>query len=99
MTRLPALDGSLEAPSISYLRDINNRGQIVGQSIGASPRRRRRSRAALWQDGQPIELPSDGMPDAEVAEHVNERGQVLVNSYEMPYLWTDGEATPSLSPT
>lgn len=27
----------------------------------------------------------------EVAAHVNERGQVLVDSGDMPYVWTDGE--------
>jgi probable HAF family extracellular repeat protein len=94
MTLLPAFDGSTEGPSMSYLRDINNQGQIVGQSIGASPGDVGGRAPALWQDGQPIELPSNNVPDAEVAEHVNERGQVLVNSWEMPYLWTEGEVTP-----
>jgi probable HAF family extracellular repeat protein len=73
MEELPSLGGTAGWP-VSSPADINNRGQVVGNSTtpdGAS-------HAVLWQDGEVVDLSAalDPVQPAFVVD-VNDRGQVL----------------------
>lgn len=72
--------------------DINDHGQVVGAAyqgfVGSA------SRPFLWEDGQISWLPT---PDEDEltyrAEHINDRGEVLVESPAGSYRWFAGEVT------
>jgi probable HAF family extracellular repeat protein len=99
-TVLPALDGRTEFPTAAPLpTDINNQGQIVGQSFDVTDSGEvLRGTPTLWQDGKPTALPS-ATAFGTIAAHVNERGQVLVDSTDVSYVWTDGEVAELPAPS
>jgi hypothetical protein len=68
--------------TVPVVRDVNERGLVVGSSAG---------RAALWRrDGAPVVLPSGA-----AATHVNDRGDVIVDvPGGDPYRWRSGAVTP-----
>jgi probable HAF family extracellular repeat protein len=78
----------------SSARDINNRGQVVGESTTATGE----THAFLWQDRRMIDLGTLGGAFS-AAEGINNRGQVVGWS-ETPsgthaFLWEDGRLTTS----
>jgi probable HAF family extracellular repeat protein len=77
----------------SEARDINNRGQVVGNSAGASFD----YHAFLWQDGTMTDLGTLGGV-ASFAEAINDRGQVVGERFAsgdtaFAFLWEDGVMT------
>lgn len=80
---LPALDGS-PAGTVPVPLDVNDRGDVVGESFG---------RPVVWRGGRPVELPAGG-GWAAYATHVNDRGDVVVDIADGgAYRWRDGEVT------
>lgn len=82
--------------------DVNNRGQVVGE-YWEDTNPYSNSSPFLWQDGQAVELPPVGdMGNA--ATHINDRGQVIIDSrggflpdngvVGTPVLWEDGNTIP-----
>ncbi|HKE84466.1 MAG TPA: hypothetical protein VKB50_11950 [Vicinamibacterales bacterium] len=86
MTELPGLNGQ-EGPSTQAL-DINNRGQVVGNS-GPQP--------VMWEKGIPI--PLDTLPPLTIgkATAINDNGDIVgflrspTSSFSVPVLWQNGK--------
>ena len=94
---LGVIDGSY-----SLAKDINNLGDIVGDSNWLPNQSAFESHACLWRDGSMIDLGTFGGEESE-AEAVNDLGQIVGFAYNseehlQPYLWEDGEmlALPGL---
>jgi probable HAF family extracellular repeat protein len=82
--------GTLPGGTASTALDINNRGQVVGQSDTASS-----FPAVLWEDGDITNLGTLGGNDS-VAWGINDRGQVVGESTTASgrfhaFLWEDGQ--------
>jgi len=83
--------GTLPAYTWSEAFDLNDAGQVVGQSGNAE----QNSRAFLWSDGEMTDLgtlPGDTMSSA---SGINDAGQVVGTSYSSDgrpraFLWSDG---------
>jgi uncharacterized membrane protein len=70
---------------------VNDRGQVLGVTTAGSGGH---ARAVLWQGGPPIPLP----PSLD-AVGLNNRGQVLANGGQRPYLWQGGRLRDLLAGT
>jgi probable HAF family extracellular repeat protein len=82
VTELPPLPGVVGTSSVN---DINDHGQVVGQS-GLHP--------VLWDDGRPVALWDE--PDVALpAERINDRGDIVLDGYDRAYLRrADGTVSP-----
>jgi probable HAF family extracellular repeat protein len=65
------------------IHDINDRGQVVGTS-GGEP--------VLWEAGRSVAL-WDEPDSAFIAEHINDRGDIVVEGYRQAYFLRDGQVT------
>jgi hypothetical protein len=81
---LPPLPGG----SSSWSSGLNNRGQVVGGSTVADPRR---IRAVRWEpDGTPVDLGAAPF-ESSVAVAINEQGHAVGYGNGVPLLWADGQ--------
>lgn len=80
---------------------INNRGQIVGFRGNnlVSAATEGNVHAFLWQNGRMQDLGTPRMPSQFYARAINDRGQIVGDSYRAPLLWENGRITylPKLS--
>lgn len=73
--------------------DLNDEGQVVGASYRGSLDTVE-SRPILWEQGRARQLPAPDERDSYRAEHINDRGEVLVEtSFSGAYRWVDGQVT------
>ena len=82
-TVLPLLDVEGIEPN-GNAHDVNDRGQVVGQSS---------FQPVLWQRGEVIQLMESDPVLGGSAVQINDRGQVLVRSDRRLYLWFRGRVT------
>ncbi len=92
ITDLGTLDGPTDSFGLSYIGDINSRGQIVGSSEKG---RTINVYAFLWEKGKMISLATLGGSYSE-AYDIDDRGQVVglsetVSGEEHAFLWRKGK--------
>jgi probable HAF family extracellular repeat protein len=74
----------------SAAQAINNRGQVVGYASTAGDTE---AHAFLWQNGTMTDLGTLGGSPASSASGINDRGQVVGQSYPHAFLWQHGTMT------
>lgn len=78
--------GTLPGGGDSWPRDINNKGQIIGISVGPIG-----WTAFLWQSGKIRDLGSLRRDSMTIPSDINERGQIVGESAYRPFLWQNGK--------
>src|SRR5258708_1636142 len=84
--------GTLPGNTSSQAMDINDKGQVVGQSWGSSG-----SYAFLWQNGTMTQLPVSASASSSIAFGINNNGQITgqIQYPDRPdaVIWDNGNIT------